>query len=427
MDHLLFATYLILFAWVVTKVKFFTRSGLTNSQLVILFLLKVIAGIFYGWIGVYYGNMAQMIDTWAYHYESLQEYDLLKRDPIEFFSSFFRTTYEDGYSKFLTTENSWWNDVKALFLIKIMAIFNLFSFGNYYINVIFISFITMFGPVALARVMQDVFPTKKMAVLLAIFLIPSFLYWTSGLHKEGLIFMSIALIIYHFYFGFKESRFEFHRIVVIIFSIMMILILRNFLILTLLPPLIAWILSTKLKVKPIITFTTVFIFFLAVFFTAKYIDPRFDFPKATVIKQHEFMQLGGGSAVAVRHLEPTPLSFIINVPQALSLSIVRPYPADVRHLLSLVAATEITVILLIFIVFLIWRKNKTPLNPCLLFCIFFSFSVLMIIGYTVNNLGAIVRYRSIVLPLMIVPMVAKIDWQYIGKFLFGNIKNNNSL
>ena len=108
------------------------------------------------------------------------------------------------------------------------------------------------------------------------------------------------------------------------------------------------------------------------------------------------MKLGGGSAVAARHLEPTPESFVVNAPQALSLSIVRPYPSDVRHLLSLVAATEITLILLLFVVFLLWRKNKTPLNPFLLFCIFFSFSVLMMIGYTVNNLGAIVRYRSII-------------------------------
>ena len=39
------------------------------------------AGIFYGWIGVYYGEMAQMIDTWAYHQESFQEYELLLSNP----------------------------------------------------------------------------------------------------------------------------------------------------------------------------------------------------------------------------------------------------------------------------------------------------------------------------------------------------------
>ena len=43
----------------------------------------------------------------------------------------------------------------------------------------------MFGPIAIYRVMNDVYPGKKLQVLIAVFLIPSFLYWASGLHKEG--------------------------------------------------------------------------------------------------------------------------------------------------------------------------------------------------------------------------------------------------
>ena len=54
--------------------------------------------------------------------------------------------------------------------------------------------------------MKDVFPGKKMAVLFATFLVPSFLYWTSGIHKEGLIFTGISLIIYCIYFGTQRKK-----------------------------------------------------------------------------------------------------------------------------------------------------------------------------------------------------------------------------
>ncbi|MDQ6608467.1 MAG: hypothetical protein M3Y85_01445, partial [Bacteroidota bacterium] len=101
-----------------------------------------------------------------------------------------------------------------------------------------------------------------------------------------------------------------------------------------------------------------------------------------------------------------------------------PYPSDVRHLLSLAAACEINFLLLLFVVFLIWRRKGTPSNPFLLFCLFFSFSVLMMIGYTVDVLGAIVRYRSIVLSLLIVPIAAQIDWARINRSFFNNITNN---
>lgn len=393
----------------------------------ILFLLKVMAGIFYGWIGVYYGEMAQMIDTWAYHVESLDEYKMLLSDPPEFFGSLFRTSYEGGYENFLTTKNSWWNDVKANFLIKIMAIFNFFSFGHYYTNVIFYCFLTMFGPIAIYRVMTDIFPNKKLIVLLSTFLVPSFLYWTSGLHKEGLIFLGIALMTYYFYFGFREARFTLPRILMILFGFSLVLILRNFLVITLIPPIVAWAASQKLKWKPLLVYSLVAGLFILCFFTAKYLHPKLDFPQATVIKQGEFLRHKGGSSVAVNRLEPEPISFILNAPQALSLTVIRPYPSDVRHLLSLAAAVEINFLLFIFLIFLLWHKTGTKNPRFILYCLLLSFGILMMIGYTVNILGAIVRYRSIIFPFLVVPMAAMINWARISSYIYPNMKYNNNV
>lgn len=421
----MFAAYLILFAWIITKVKFFNHSGLTNSQLVIFFLLKVMAGIIYGWIGVYYGEMAQMVDTWAYHYESIKEYQLLLSNPLEFFTSLFQNNYEHGYTRFFY-ENSWWNDLKGNFFIKILAIFNLFSFGHYYINVVLYSFLSLFGPVALYRVMQNVFPTQKVAVLLATFLVPSFIYWTSGLHKDGLIFVGIALITYNFYFGFRQKDFGFGRILAIFIGFFLILGLRNFYVVPMIPALLAWSITEKTKFRPIAVFGSVYCLFILLFFTAKYINPGLDFPDAVVDKQQAFIKLSGGTSIHVNQLKPTFGSFILNSPQALSLTVIRPYPSDVRHLLSLAAAMEIAFLILLFAVFLIWRRNGFRLNPFLLFAIFFSFSVLLMIGYSVNNLGAIVRYRSVVLPFLIVPIAVKIDWQKIGNFFLGDISKNKN-
>jgi len=426
--YLLFAAYLILFAWLVTKIKFFTRSGFTNSQLVIIFLLKVMAGIFYGWIGVYYGDMAQMLDTWAYHVQALEENKLLLTHPIDFVTSLFHNSYEEGYyTNFLLSKNSWWNDVKANFFVKVMAIFDVFSFGNYYVNVIFYSFISLFGPMAIYRVMKDVFPAQKIPVLLVTFLIPSFLYWTSGLHKEGLIFLGLSLVIYHFYFGIKEKNFALYRIILILLGFALVIILRNFLILALLPPLIAWLLCSKLKFNPLLIYFTVSIFFLSLFFTIKYVFPGVDLPQSVVTKQKEFINLKGHSSVAVNELKPNFISFLKNAPQAFSLAALRPYPSDVRHLLSLAAALEISIILLFFFVFLVWRKNGIEFSPMLLFCLFFSIGILFMIGYSVNNLGAIVRYRSILFPLLLVPMAARIDWKRIGAFFSSNIKNGSNI
>jgi hypothetical protein len=425
LEHLLFAAYLIFFAWLVTKIKFFKQSGLSFSQLIILFLLKVMAGIFYGWVGVYYGEHAQMVDTWAFYYESLNQYKELFKNPHQFFTDIFQNNYETGYGGFLSSRNSWWNDIRGNLIIKLMALFNVLSFGNYYINVIFYSFITMFGPVAIYKVMQDVFPIKRLEVLIATFLIPSFLYWTSGIHKDGIIFIGFTSLIYTVYFSLKRKRFTLLGALNILLGLAIIIGLRNYLLILITPAIIAWIVAEKSRWKPIYVFGGLYAVFILLFFTLRYVSPSLDFPASVAEKQEDFSKLTGGSFVNTKQLQPNFLSFIENTPQALTLSVLRPYPSDVRHLLSLAAAVEINFFLLLFIFFLFWRTNGVSLTPFLIFCILFAFSGLLTIGYTVNFLGAIVRYRSIFLPFLIIPMIAKIDWKRIGSLFIGNINNKN--
>ncbi|HRO70949.1 MAG TPA: hypothetical protein PK951_11235, partial [Chitinophagaceae bacterium] len=205
MEYILFAAYLVLFAWLITKSRFFIKTGLTKPQLVIIFLIKVIAGIFYGWMGHFYGNFAQMMDTWSYHHGALIEYNLLLNDPSAYFNTIFDRYDEGGILHSLFgSQNSNWNDLKANVFIKFLSILDLFSFGHYYVNVILYSYISLFGPMAFYRVMADVFPVQKTGILISIFMVPSFFYWSSGLHKEGLLFIGVALVIYHIYFANKE-------------------------------------------------------------------------------------------------------------------------------------------------------------------------------------------------------------------------------
>ena len=389
------------------------------------------AGIFYGWVGVYYGNHAQMVDTWSYHYSSIQEYKLLFQNPSEYMVNLFRDPYSNGIFKFFSTDESYWNDLKGNSFIKILSIFNIFSFGNYYTNVIFYSFISMFGPIAIYRVMNDVYPGKKWQLVVSVFLIPSFLYWTSGLHKEGLIFLGFSLVIFNLYFGLKKQKFSVTNVFFACLGLLIVLVFRNFLIIILIPALIAWLLAFKLFKKPLLVFGICYVFFVIFFFTAKYISIGLNFPEVVVTKQKEFVSLHGNSSVPMRRLEPSFSSFVSNMPQTLSLSIIRPYPSDVRHILSLAAATETNLLLLLFVLFLFFRTKKTKQIQSVIFiyfCLFLSFSVLITIGYSVNNIGAIVRYRSIILPFLLTPLFCRLDWQRIKKTFFNNIiiKNNIS-
>lgn len=428
LEYLLFIAYLILFAWLVTRVKFFTGTGLSNPQLVIIFLLKVMAGIFYGWIGLYYGGLAQMQDTWGFHAESISEYNLLYTHPGEYFTNLFRDPYGGSFGGFFSGTDSYWNDLKGNILIKLFSVFNIFSFGNYYVNVIFYSFITLFGAIAIFKVMNDAFPGRRTNILLATFLVPSFLYWTSGLHKEGMIFTGISFIVYAVYFVMKEKKWGFRRVAGLLIGLFLLLVLRNFLLVVIVPAILAWLGATRWPRYGLAIFATVYITCGILFFTVRYLNPRLDFPQAVVNKQQAFIKLkGGNSSIPIKELEPNAISFLKNTPQAINLSTIRPYPSDVKHILSLAAAIEINILLLLFLVFIFWHQRGHSARPFMYFCIFFCFSVLLAIGFSVNNLGAIVRYRSIIMPLLVVPMLASLDWKRISGLFFNNIRNKNNI
>jgi len=359
------------------------------------------------------------------HNYGLLEYKLLTTDPGAYFTNIFHNPYEKGIENFFGSSDSYWNDLKGNMLVKILSIFDVFSFGHYYINVIFYSFITFFGPIAFFRVMSDVFPGKKITILIATFLVPSFLYWTGGIHKEGLLFLALSLIIFNLYFGNKNG-YKLRNWIGILGGLLMLLIFRNFIMVLLLPPILAWFIAAKWPSRALPIFIGVYAFFGIIFFTARYIHPVLDFPQAVVNKQQAFLLLHGNSTVPITELQPTVGSFLVNTPQAVSLTVLRPYPSDVDHLLSLAASLEINLLLVFFIIFLIWRKREGNSRITLLLCFFTGMSILLAIGFSVNNLGAIVRYRSIVAPLLVVAMAAQTDWKRIQQ-IFININNKNNI
>jgi len=423
LEYLLFVGYLLLFAWLVTKVKFFTRSGLSNSQLRIIFFLKVMAGIFYGWIGIYYGGYAKMWDTWFFHKVGLYEYHLMQTNPQEYLTNIFRNGYEDGMSRFLGTQNSYWNDLKGNVFVKMLSVFDILSMGFYYVNVIFYSFLNLFGIVALFRVLTDMYPGKKMVIFLSLIGIPSFLYWTSGIHKEGLIFTGIAISCYSVYFAGKEGHFTWKKILALLLSLGMVLILRNFVAILLVPALLTWFIAEKFKKNGLLIFSGLYVLFIILFFNFRHISPRLDFPNAVVEKQYAFLKIKPGkTTVPINALDPTAISFLKNTPQAINLTVLRPYPSEIHHLLSLAAVIEMYLFVLLFLLFLWKRTPGTHAKNTIYLFLFYAVSLLLAIGFTNNNVGAIARYKSVIIPLLFIPLIVRINWPEIRNEITKYIK-----
>ncbi|HYK46970.1 MAG TPA: hypothetical protein VEV83_17455 [Parafilimonas sp.] len=408
MSVLIFVVYFVLVSFLITKIPFFKKSGLSTYWLIGLFSLKIAAGIAYG---LFYSQpqYAEGSDTWRFFEASRTETDWLLRDPLAFFKDLFFYGYKESGSLFLAND-SYWNDLKSNLVIKLMAAFNALTLKNYYADIIFFNFLFLFGPVALYRVAREKVNPHNIILVLFVFCIPSFLFWCSGMHKDGLIFTAVSLIAFYFDRWLTKKSFSLTGILVSLVSICLLFAFRNFVLLLLLPALLTWWLCERMPARKTLAVVEVYILCLALFFAARHVNPALDFPRYVVSKQNEFKALGGHSQIMLPALEPSFGGFLKFFPAAADIAFLRPHVTETANLAYLPAIGEniVVYLLLLYALFRFFfnRSEKFSASAAsfVIFCYCFAITNLILSGYTVTLTGAIVRYRSFVLPLLLVPL-----------------------
>jgi hypothetical protein len=200
-------------------------------------------------------------------------------------------------------------------------------------------------------------------------------------------------------------------------SFTILIFVRNFAALALIPATLAFIICHKLRSNAMITFCAVYAIVLILTAVLPLINQSFQPIKIISNKQKDFSQLPyASSQLPPNTLEPNLKSFVKNAPQAINHGLFRPYIWERTTSFLIPLAIELLLYQLLFITMLAVReKERLPINAFILFGLFFSFSLLFFTGYIVPNLGSIVRYRSIYLPFLITPILCAINWK---KFRF---------
>ncbi len=412
MTYFLFAVYLALFSWLVTRIQFIRKSELSGTWIAGLFILKVMAGVAYGYFFTTIPNYQQSADSWKFFFDAEKDTRILYQNPARYFLSIFDNPYGHEYRHLFSSVNSYWNDLKHTYMVKIVSLFNVFSGSRYYVNVIFYSFFTFFGPIAFIRVMNDVFPGKNLLITCSTFLFPSFLFWSSGIHKDGLVFTYLSLLVFVMYFALKNKQLNFRNIALVLLLLLAIFPVRNHVVLACVPGLFAWWIAERFFTKnKWIAFALVTVIGTTVFFSAKYVHPKLDLPVSITLRNKEFIKLGGNSFLPQRKLYANFSSFMQNAPQALNHALVRPYITEFQSPFYIICAIEI---LFIWLLVSVWffRYNANPYkHTVVMFLFLVSMVLLLLTGYIVPQLGAIVRYRAIFFPFILVPIIATIDWK----------------
>jgi hypothetical protein len=115
-----------------------------------------------------------------------------------------------------------------------------------------------------------------------------------------------------------------------------------------------------------------------------------------------------GSLMNVKQLQPTASSVLSDVPSAITRSILRPYPWEIKPVMIIPATLENIFLLLLIVAMFIWYKKPSS-KTLFWFCLSYALITLTVTGLTTPVMGALVRYKITALPFLMFAILQCID------------------
>lgn len=407
MGYLLFFVVLVGFCLLIPRIPFLAKSGLAPEYLIVFFMLRATMGVINCYLSYHYFAVS---DSLAFHNISLNEYYLFTTDPAYFFSETF-SNYNNHYSGLLETSQSFWNNLKTNVIVKPLAILNVLTQRNFYLNTLIFNIPVFLGTVALYRTLKIHFQHYHFILAISVFLFPSALFYTSSIHRDGLVWMCLGFLIYVLN-QFFSTGYNVKRLLLFAFSFLLIFSLRNYIAFILVPAIVAWWLSWKKEKYSLFIFSLVFMLCILLFFFMRNVIPLADFPQYVINRQADFNRIAEKSRtyLPTSPLNPDFYSFLKSFPLAFKHAFLLPHPGNIRSIMQAPFALELLLTEILLCIWLIQRK-KLLAAPMICFILFICFFNILMIGYTVPNLGAIVRYRSIYLNMVFICLACSINWK----------------
>ena len=423
-EALLLIFYLIILLFLTSVLKVFRMKGLPFWVAPVLLLVKFSAGIGLAWIYSNYYSDRATADVFKLFDDSKHMYAALDQKPEDFFKMLFGLSSDAPYyDRYYNQMNHWFPsfDVnQGLYydtrtLIRFNAFFRLFSMGYYSVHVLMFSFMALWGSMLAWRVFSRGSTLHPKLILVAVFLIPSVLAWTSGVLKESVVMLFNGMFLSGF-FALSEKRFTIRNVLSLLLSILGFAVMKAYILLAILPGAFAWLIVTYRNFKqPRLTFVVTLLVSAVVALKIQYVFPGINFMETLSVKQQAMLRLAyytdSGSVIFVNPLDPNLMSFLRNWPEALLNASFRPWVTEAENAMQWFSALENLVLALITLVCIVfYKKQEAPGRLAFLwFCLSFVLVLYSITGITTPILGTLVRYRMPALPFFLIAIFMMTD------------------
>ena len=388
---------IILFAFLLSKRWHAARSKLFWS----VFIFHVSAGMGVGLIYLFYYSAN---DTWLF-FEDAQRLSTIARTD---FTSYIKLLFDfnDELNSGLVTQ-----DFRSLIFIKILSVFCFLSSDNYWVCTGYFSLISFAASWFLYQKVIEHFPNSTPGAALSFLLLPSVVFWSSGIEKETLTLASLNFLAGIFLQVILDKKIDKLVLLIALFACAILWALKYYWAGVFFISALTAIIVQRLSLKSIfierhLAFSYLFIFAL-VGVSVSFLHPNFylhRFLEVVVSNHNEFMALSTDkNLIHFYRLSPTITSVMINSPWALISGVFRPVIGEGQGWLGLLASVENLLILVLFISSAWNFKNlfRSPVNVLFLAVLSYCVVLCVFLALATPNLGTLSRYRVGFLPFLV--------------------------
>ncbi|MGI8892288.1 MAG: hypothetical protein ACR2GN_02395 [Bacteroidia bacterium] len=338
----------------------------------------------------------------------------------------------------------WYSDPSSYTVAVIAAILGLFTATSYLPTALLFAFLSFTGVWAMYKTFVNIYPRLPKELAIAFLFIPSTFVWGSAIFKDTLCLFGLGWLCYAAFRIFLNRDYSIKNIFLLLFSFYLLSIIKLYILISFLPALGLWILLTySSKIKStgarwminiaFILFITGSFFFLAEKFSEELNKYSLDRIAQTAATTRDWLsyvtEYDQGSGYDLGEFEPTLEGMLSKFPQAVVVTLFRPFIWEVRKVIVALSAIE-AVIFLYFFIRVLFKKGfkffgSIAKDPTLTFFIVFTLIFAFSVGISTYNFGALSRYKIPCLPFFAALLVVLLQSSQSGVAKKITVKRQN--
>jgi hypothetical protein len=405
----------------------FLTDDITRRYFLPALTVRVIGALAVGFIYQFYYHGG---DTYNFHtIGSRYIWEAFWDSPGTGIDLFFSNGIHEGSFYKYSSRIYFFSDPPSFFVIRLATLLDLFTFSTYSATAVLFSVFSFIGAWMLFLTFYRRYPGLHRWMAFSTLFIPSVFFWGSGLLKDTIVLAALGIATYEIDRLFFRKRYSVFHIVVLLLCLYIMYSVKIYVLEAFLPIAIIWIYLgniqriTSLMLRILIfPFVIVLSAFFAYYSAVKIgegdkrysVETLAETAKITAMDIRFQSGKDAGSGYTLGELDGTFSGMLKLAPQAVNVSLFRPYLWEVNNVLMLLSSLESTAIL-IFIFYIIMKKKiwtiKAFSNADVVFCIVFAIVFAFAVGASTFNFGTLARYKIPLLPFLSIGLMLIFHWK----------------